>query len=188
VTADHPQKLALTAKIHAEMALHGLFPALEAEIIAGRETAAGLIGPEIAGENAFLTVHRRTRAGVFVYRQDRIAQGFLGVILLRDSGLRKLESDRFDALQPDLTDICEAGEAPAAVYGWGFAATTVRASGACVLGLMALRDRLFPQLPFFCRAATPQGAKVILGKMGYRPHARSATGLLVRLPDLECAA
>lgn len=188
MTADHPQKLALVAKIHTEMAAHALFPALEGEIVEGRSAAADLISPDIASEGAFLAVHRRTRAGVFVYRQDNFALGFLGVILLRESGLRRLAADRFDAIDPDLNDVCEAGEAPAAVYGWGFAASTVRASGACVLGLMALRDRVFPHLPFFCRAATPQGAKVILGKMGYQPHPRSASGLLVRLPDLECAA
>jgi hypothetical protein len=60
-----------------------------------------------------------------------------------------------------------------------------------VLGLMALADRASLNVPFFCRAATPAGAKVILGKMGYAPFEGSVTGLLVRYPEtdsLEAAA
>ena len=124
-------------------------------------------------------------ASVFVYRHDGAAQGFLAAILLRPSGLQKLESDSFDALAPDLEDICKAGETPAAVYAWGLAATTVRASAAVVRALMALRDEALPQVPFFCRAATPQGARVIHGKLGYEPYPNSQAGLMVRRPATQ---
>lgn len=169
----------------------GVFPARSDEFTRGRAIAADLISPDVASEEAFAAVHNRNGAGVFVYRQDGLAQGFLGVILLRASGLARIEADDFNAVEPDLDDVCCAGEEPAAVYGWGFAATTARAAGAMVMGLMALRDRAGLNVPFFCRAATPAGAKVILGKMGYAPLAGSATGLLVRYPEtdsLEAAA
>ncbi len=169
----------------------GVFPARSDELSRGRAIAAELISPDVAAEETFAAVHDRNGAAVFVYRQDGLAQGFLGVILLRASGLAKIEADSFNGVAPDIDDVCEAGEEPAAVYGWGFAATTARASGAMVLGLMALADRAGLNVPFFCRAATPAGAKVILGKMGYAPLAGSATGLLVRYPvndTLEAAA
>jgi hypothetical protein len=169
----------------------GVFPARGDEFTRGRAIAAELISPDVASEATFAAVHARNGAAVFVYRQDGLAQGFLGVILLRASGLAKIEADSFNAVAPDLNDVCEAGEEPVAVYGWGFAAATARASGAMVLGLMALRDRAGLDVPFFCRAATPAGAKVILGKMGYAPFEGSITGLLVRYPEtdsLEVAA
>lgn len=170
------------------LARHGLQVARMDEIAAGRAMAVALIGPGIASEAAFMAVHRRNGAAVFVYRQDGEAQGFLGLILLRQSGLRRLLADRFDAVAPALSDVCTAKENPAAIYGWGFAARTVRASGACVMGLMALADQAFPDLPFFCRAATPRGERVILGKMGYAPFDGSVSGLLVRRPTLASAA
>jgi hypothetical protein len=169
----------------------GVFPARSDEFTRGRAIAAELISPDVASEETFAAVHNRNGAGVFVYRQDGLAQGFLGVILLRASGLAKIEADVFNAVAPDLDDVCETGEEPAAVYGWGFAATTARAAGAMVLGLMALRDKAGLNVPFFCRAATPAGAKVLLGKMGYAPLKNSVTGLLVRYPEnasLEAAA
>lgn len=166
----------------------GVFAARSDELARGRAIAAELISPDVASEDAFAAVHNRTGAGVFVYRQDGLAQGFLGVILLRASGLAKIEADTFNAVAPDIDDVCEAGEEPAAVYGWGFAATTARAAGAMVMGLMALRDRAGLDVPFFCRAATPAGAKVILGKMGYAPLESSVTGLLVRYPDIDLEA
>lgn len=180
-----------TRRMSACLETFGVFPAHDDEFSRGRAIAAQLISPDVAAEETFAAVHGRNGAGVFVYRQDGLAQGFLGVILLRASGLAKIEADSFNAVQPDLDDVCEAGEEPAAVYGWGFAATTARASGAVVLGLMALADRAGLDVPFFCRAATPAGAKVILGKMGYAPLKGSATGLLVRFPEpqnLEAAA
>lgn len=169
----------------------GVFPARDDEFARGRAIAAELISPDVASESTFAAVHARNGAAVFVYRQDEVAQGFLGVILLRASGLAKIEADTFNGVAPDLEDVCTDGEEPAAVYGWGFAANTARASGAMVLGLMALADRAGLDVPFFCRAATPAGAKVILGKMAYAPLDGSVTGLLVRYPQtasLEAAA
>jgi hypothetical protein len=180
-----------TQRMLACLEAFGVFPARSDEFARGRAIAAELISPDVASEEAFAEVHNRNGAGVFVYRQDGLAQGFLGVILLRASGLAKIEADTFNAVAPDIEDVCVEGEEPAAVYGWGFAATTARASGAMVLGLMALRDSAGLNVPFFCRAATPAGAKVILGKMGYAPFPGSNTGILVRFPDtdsLEVAA
>lgn len=183
--------MAPSQRIFTCLEAFGVFPARSDEFARGRAIAAELISPDVASEETFAAVHARNGAGVFVYRQEDLAQGFLGVILLRRSGLAKIEADIFNAISPDLADVCEAGEEPAAVYGWGFAATTARAAGAMVMGLMALRDLAGLNVPFFCRAATPAGAKVILGKMGYAPFAGSQTGLLVRYPDtadLEAAA
>ncbi len=170
-------------RIFACLETFGVFPARSDELTRGRAIAAELISPDIAREETFSAVHNRSGAGVFVYRQDGLAQGFLGLILLRASGLEKIEKDSFNAISPDLNDVCIDGEEPVAVYGWGFAAATARAAGAMVMGLMALREDAGLDVPFFCRAATPAGAKVILGKMGYAPFPGSATGILVRFPD-----
>ena len=87
-----------------------VFPARSDEFTRGRAIAAELISPDVATEDTFAAVHNRNGAGVFVYRQDGLAQGFLGVILLRASGLAKIEADSFNAVAPDLDDVCEAGE------------------------------------------------------------------------------
>ena len=159
----------LKARLTACALRHGLFPAIPGEIEQGREIAVRLIGPLIAPVNVFAAIQERCGAAVFVYRQNGEAQGFLAMIPLRSSGLAKLKADSFDALDPALEDVCLEDETPAAVYAWGLAATTVRASAAVVRALMALRDEALPQVPFFCRAATAQGAKVIHGKLGYEP-------------------
>lgn len=170
-----------TDRLCESAAPHGVFPAHLDDIAPARVMAVELIGPGIAGVESLRAVHARTGASVFLFRdEDGVVQGVLGVVPLRGSGLAALEADRFDAADPDLDDVCLPNEAPAAVYSWGFAAATIRAAGAVVLAKMAMRDQGFPDVPFFCRAATPQGAKVALGKMGYRPFPPSRTGLLIK--------
>jgi hypothetical protein len=189
----HPQasRSSVADRIGSAMARYAVYTATDAEVLRGRDLAAELIGPDIATQNALQAVHQKNGLGMFVFRQEGVAQGFLGAILLRASGLAKIADDSFDALNPDLEDVCDRGEAPAAVYAWGFVAANRIASAAMVRGMMALRDDALPTVPFFCRAATPEGAKVILGKMGYAPYPPSKTAILFKpaeVQSMECAA
>ena len=167
----------------------GVGPARFDEIPIGRQAAAELISPHVTSVEAFAAVHRRTGVGMFVFRENELATGFLGTILLRPSGLAKIEDDTFQAVSPDMEDVCLPDEYPAALYGWGFVSRTKKAAAAVVRAMMALRDEPICDVPYFCRASTPLGAKIILGKMGYRPFAPSKTGILIKhAPDRRAAA
>jgi hypothetical protein len=192
LTSNRPESQGdVMASIRACAAAHGLFPAHHDEITRGREIAARRIGPLIASASTLAAVQARNGASVFAYRKDGATQGFLAILPLGPSGLRKIEQDAFNALEPDLEDVCRDGDAVAAVYAWGIAAETVRASAAVVLCLIAMHQQAAPKAPFFCRAATPAGAKITAGKLGYAPYPPSKTGMLfkpARVGALECAA
>ncbi len=177
----------MAARARAISALVDLFPATPAEMAPARALAAELIGPYVVSEETFGYAHARTGgASMFVHRLDGAVDGAFAMVPLRRSGLHALHHHRFDAKNPDWDQVAEAGEEPAAIYGWGFAASTRKAAAAVVRGAMLLRDEAFPNIPWFTRAATPAGAKVILGKMAYRPFNGSDSGMLWSPPvDLQ---
>jgi hypothetical protein len=133
----------------------------------------------VVSTETFALAHRRTGgASMFVHRLNGEIDGAFAMLPLRRSGLDALNAHSFNAKEPDWNQVAKAGEDPAAIYGWGFAASTRRAAAAVVRGAMLIREEAFGGIPWFTRAATPAGAKVILGKMGYRPFAGSDSGML----------
>lgn len=103
--------------------------------------------------------------------------GVLGLVPLRPAGLKAVEQHLFDAGNPPQEYLCAPGDPFAGLYGWGFAARGRRASARVVLGAMKIREHL-SDIPFFTRAATPAGVKVICGRMGYVPYPGAPDNLL----------
>jgi hypothetical protein len=156
-----------------------LHPAGRRDIEVARALAAELIGPQVTSVDTFADVHAKTRASVFVYRQDGRITGTLGIVPLRPPGLDAICAGTFDPRRPAGELVCGPTDPFAALYGWGFAARTRKAAAAVVTGSMQLRATVFAAIPCFTRAATPAGARVILSRMGYSPYPGSSSGLLI---------
>ncbi|HTI67273.1 MAG TPA: hypothetical protein VL460_06965 [Caulobacteraceae bacterium] len=154
-----------------------LHPAEPEECDAGRAIAAELISPYVAPAAAFRRVQAHTGSAVWVYRQAGEVTGVLGMVAVKPNGLKAIEEHLYDSKNTPEEFLCGAGDPFAAIYGWGFAARTRKASVAVVLGAMRSRER-FADIPFFTRAATPAGVKVITGRMGYRPYPGAPDDLL----------
>jgi len=148
----------------------GLILASDAQIAAFRDAAARLIDPGVASVEVFQRVQRHTQASVFVHVENEAVTGALALFFFRPEGLAELLAGRFNPADPALPQICAPGEAAAAAYGWGFAAVSKAGGRAAVEASIALRDDLFSAIPSFTRPATPDGERVLLGSIGYRPY------------------
>lgn len=179
--SDPTQIAAVAAQFAMELAS-------DDDIRAGREIAARLISDSIASAETFIAMQRLTRASVFVHREAGAVTGMLGLFLLRPVGLAAIQKAHFDAIAPDFDQVARPGETPAACYGWGFAATTDRGAGAAVKTAVAMQKRLFWAIPTFTRTATPDGARVILGPMGYQIYSASDPTLVWRPAALAAPA
>lgn len=147
------------------------------ECDAGRAIAAELISPHVALSATFRRVQAQTGSAVFVTRHQGEVTGVLGVVPLRPEGLRAVQSHLFDPKNPPEEYLCAPGDSFPGLYGWGFSAKTRKASAMVVIGAMTLREYL-GDIPFFTRAATPAGVKVICGRMGYAPYPGAPDDLL----------
>jgi hypothetical protein len=168
----------------------GLDLASEQDCDDGRVLAAELIGPDVALALTFRRVQQITVSTVFVYRRAGEIAGVLGMVAIRPDGLDAIRQHRFDPKNPPTEFLCRPGDPFAAMYGWGIVGRTRKASATVVAGAMTLRDQ-YPDLPFFTRAVTPAGAKVVRGRLGYSPYPGAPDGLLwnpVRHPSQERAA
>jgi hypothetical protein len=154
-----------------------LHPADEAECAAGRALAAAKISPHVASVETFVRVQARTGAAVFVQTRDGEVTGVTGMLPLNTDGLREIVEHRFTSKDPPDELLCAPGDDAAAMYAWGFSASTRKASAAVVMMTMILRDH-YPEIPFFTRAVTPAGVKVICGRMGYSPYPGAPDDLL----------
>ena len=143
----------------------------------GRALAAELIGPAIALTQTLLRVQARCGAAIFVQRAEGVVTGVSTLLPLRLEGRRAIESHAFDTRLPPDELLCAPGDSLAAVYPWGFAARTRRASAAVVSMVIRLREH-WPDIPFYTRAVTPSGSKVVRGRMGYSPYPGAPDDLL----------
>lgn len=155
----------------------GMFDALPGELAQVRALAARLISPNVASERSLRAIHRRTGYGVYVTRGEGEVTGFLAFVLVDPAGLAAIEADAFDPLRPQLEYVVPAGEEPAAVYCWGIAASTPRTAARLVQGSWAARAAL-PDRPYFVRAATDAGRRLLTRNMNFTPYPGSESGLL----------
>ena len=148
----------------------GLQSAALNELHEARAVAERLIGPSIVSLPALERVHRQTRGGaVFVHRSGRDLAGVLAFLPLSRDGLDAIQSDRLDARAPAPGHVAKYGDEPEAVYLWGGAGSTRQSSAVLIRGAVAVRDDVYPLTPFYSRAATPDGARLLTGRLGYRP-------------------
>lgn len=170
------------AAIERALARDALRPFIAADVEHAAQMAARLIGPGIAALEVMLAVQARCRCALFAYDQDGRLGGALAIIPVSAAGLAALRADRFDGTCPDLSFVARPGEPLAGVYGWGFVGVTLRSTAAVVSGMHRLRVETYPHLPFFGRAATDAGRKVMEGRLGYRLQPHTQSGLYQNLP------
>ena len=154
----------------------GMTPASSHELGAVRDLAARLISPDIAQAEALRSVHRRTGYGFYVAREGGVLSAVMALVLLNGAGLAAVQAETFDALRPDPVHAVTPFEPPQAVYGWGIAAATRESAGVLVASSWAVLD-VVPR-PFFVRAATDAGRRMLTDKMSFVPYPGSRTGLL----------
>ncbi len=161
----------------SDLSAIGLSIPVHDELADARAIAARLIGSHIASLETFHAVAKRNPTSLMVYHEQGVVTGLLGFLLLRPPALYNLATDKFDAVNPDLDLLTEPNEEPLAAYGWGLAATSLRAAAVVLNGANLFRE-LMPSIPFFARAATPDGRRILCGRLGYTPFPRNTSGLL----------
>lgn len=167
------------------VARDGLTPMNGAVLPAAGELAGTQVGSGIVRRADFLAVDAISGCTAFAYLGPDGLAGALAVIPLRIQGLAALAADRFNGVQPDLDLVARPGEAAAAIYGWGIVGAGPRSRAAVLRAVDRLRREITSEVPWYCRAATHDGARVILGRLGYAPVAGSASGLFVSHPLVQ---
>lgn len=171
--ADEPR----TARaVRERLAGIGMAPVGADELGAVRDLAAHLISPNIAGEAALRRVHRRTGYGFYVAREAGVLSAVMALVLLNAAGLAAVRAETFDPLLPDPAHAVLPHEAPQGVYGWGVAAATRASAAVLVASCWAVLD-VIPR-PFFVRAATGAGRRMLTEKMSFVAYPGSTTGLM----------
>jgi hypothetical protein len=143
--------------------------ALEGQAIdCARDLAASLLGEGVAPATTFKQVQARAGAAVFGFFEGGELTATLAAFPMLQEGLRRLQSGAFDAvnLDPDLA--APPGAAPAAYYGWGFAAKSKAGGRAVVKASVAIHRWLYYATPTFARAVTADGRRA-LTSIGFRP-------------------
>jgi hypothetical protein len=154
-------------QICAVAALFGLTPALPSQIAAGRRLAAQLISDDLASVDLLAAVQRITSASLFVHTEGKDVTGVLGFFPVRAPGLALLDAGGFDARHFDLGIVARPGETPKGVYAFGVAASTKAGGSAIIRGSAAIQEALLWALPIYTRVATEDGARVLLGSLGF---------------------
>lgn len=140
------------------------------EIAEGRAWAAGMIGPGIATTETLKRVHQHMgEAALFVRREPAAITGMLGWIALTEAGLQAVLDMRFSGQDPDAAHVAAPGQTVAAGYGWGVAGSHKEAARAVLSATTILNYEIFGSIPFFARAATPAGRRVIVEAFHYDP-------------------
>lgn len=155
----------------------GLEPASWDEMADVHALAQDMIGGEMADIETLRRVQAHMGAVVYIYREGEEITGFLASLLLTDRGQKALIGGRFNGLDPSPVHLCRPGEKPVAAYGWGYAGRTRRACAAVIKGALLGRRELCPELPFFTRGATADGARLLSGRLECQPFPLERPGL-----------
>lgn len=174
--AGEAAKSGAARALRDRLAAIGMVPARLDETGAIRDLAARLIGPNIADEAALASIHRRTGYGFYVAREAGALSAVMALVLLNAVGLAAVRADTFNSLRPDPAQAVLPHEAPQAVYGWGIAAATRESARVLVESSWAVLDVV--RRPFFVRAATEAGRRMLTEKMSFVPYPGSTSGLL----------
>lgn len=170
-----PSPLAL--RIQQQLTPLAVFDATPNEIPVARDLAARLIGgPNVSAEVA-ARVRARQGGGIYVTRSDGEVTGVLALVFLTAAGEAAVTTELFDPLDPADAHVVVSGSDPCAVYAWGIAAADRDAARALVQTSWALGPVL-GHVPFYVRAATEAGRRLLCEKMSFTLYPGSTTGLL----------
>jgi hypothetical protein len=127
-------------------------------------------------------VLRKTRSGVLVFEEaDGALTGMLAIARLTDKGHEALLTGCFNPLEPSARHYAGPGDLVSAVYALGIAARSHEAARATVTAVTRLRETVMAELPFFARAATDAGRRVLTERL----HCSETTGGLLWSPPLR---
>ncbi|WP_374570002.1 hypothetical protein [Phenylobacterium sp.] len=173
----------VVSRIRRELAAYDLIPATARDIAEARDFAADLIGPAIVSAEALQRVHERSGAGLFLAREEGTLTGVLAFVLLNRAGLDAVWAETFEAVDPAASHVNAAGEDPAALYGWGVAATTKPSAARLIEGARAMWAGAVMGLPYFARPTTPKGERLMRERLNFEDCPGSTTGLVWLPPD-----
>jgi hypothetical protein len=165
----------------------GLEPATPAEMADVDAIAQDLIGGETAGVATLSRIQDHAQTVVLVHRENGRVMGFLAWLPLTAEGLRALIDGDFKGLDPSPDHVCRPGEVCVAVYGWGYAGRTRRASAVVIKGVVQGRQEVCPQIPFFTRGSTADGARLLAGRLHAEPFPIDRPGLFWSPPLIVTA-
>lgn len=155
----------------------GVFDAEPDELGQVRTLAADLISPGVASLSTIQAVHARTGYGIYVVREEGKVAGWLALVMLNDAGLAAVEDDSFDPIEPDLRYLTSPFETPVAVYSWGIATASRPAAKSLIEACWVVREQM-PDIPFFVRASTEAGRRMLTEKLYFVGYPGTASGLL----------
>lgn len=151
------------------MSALGLRLATTEDIAEGHEAAARLVGPDITSKATLERVQARAECAIFAMRtRDGQFVGALSVIPLNVAAGAILAAGDFDGLEPPDHMIARPNEPAVAFYGWGLAGLTARARAAVILGAVKMQRDVYADLPFYARAATSEGERILHQRLGAR--------------------
>ena len=166
----------------------GLRSPKPAEMAAARAFGAERIRGEVVSLDTLSAVARIAPGAVLIKAEGDEIVGLLAVLPLREPGRAALLAGRFDAVDVASRLVARPAERPAAVYAWACAAKASHVARALLGATDSLARAVFPEIPFFARAATADGRRVLLGSLGYRAFGPAAPDLLWRPPAARAAA
>jgi len=178
--------------VHAALAEFDISPARVREVAEARALAVRLIGGDMATTETIARVHQRTGAGLFIIRENGALAGLLAFLLLSERGRTALLKGALDTLAPAPDHLIEPGEEAAGVYSWAIAAANHGVAQSLVRGHERMRHVAVPHLPFYLRPVTPQGRRLAVVRLGFKPLPGRRNGLFWSEPKehalLEVAA
>ena len=183
-----PQRLAdspTITGIRDVLSRNGAVPASPDEIGEAYALAARRMRTPMASAAVMLAVQSRSGVSVFIVREAGLIAGVMGIVLLSSAGRASVVADRFDALDPDMADVCSRRDEPSAIYGWGIATLSHSATRTLVEAACAMGRQVTPHLRWYMRTVTTDGERLIMKRQGWRRVARSSPGLIWQPSLLE---
>jgi len=143
------------------------------------------MGCQVASLATFARLRKLQPAVLLVNRREGRVSGLVATLLLTPGAIERLLEGRFDGLSPQDEDL-SAPDAPAAAYYiWGVAGRTRLARWSAMELCKRLRYQALPDLTAFMKAATPEGRRAGIDRLGFVPVGHADERLFVSLPMLE---
>jgi hypothetical protein len=154
------------------------------EVEEARSLAVRLVGA-VATTDAFVKVRSVQPAALLVSCAAGRVRGIVATLFLSRLGERKLAGGEFNGLDPDLSDLAGRMAPASSYYIWGVGGDTRLARWAAMEFCRRLRNDVLADLPCFTRAATADGRRAAISRLGFHPLRRVDDDLLVSPPIAE---
>jgi hypothetical protein len=155
-----------------------LLPLTGDRLVEGRSLAERLINPNIASLETMQWVQEKTGLGLMGLTQAALDQGsdpeqqspivgLLGIVPLTHDGNQAVLRDGFNAVDPAYEHVCNHDEEPEGLFGWGIAVSRHEAARSIFHIWGLIRERIVPNLDWYARAVTDDGARFLIQRMGW---------------------